>query len=70
MVTLVTTKEMRRCFKVLHLKQKTNFVIKGAAIAKWICLCFHPAVPGLNPKHTIYYFKVKFCTNFVIVLRT
>ena len=27
-----------------------------STIAPWFRLAYHPAVPGLNPKHTIYAF--------------
>ena len=31
-------------------------MLKGATIAQWIHLTFHPATPGSNPKHSIYAF--------------
>ena len=30
---------------------------------------YHHAVPGSNPKHTIYPFIFEFCTKFVVALR-
>ena len=38
----------------------------AATIAPWFCLRYHPAAPGLNPKHTIYAFLIYI---FEIVMR-
>ena len=42
-------------FVELFVMAKT--VTRGDAIAQWIHLCLHPAVPGSSPKRTIYAFS-------------
>ena len=62
---------LRRCCHVRWPSNSGGNIIKRHIGGRFVC-AFHPAAPGLSPKHTIYAFIIysENCPIFVIVKRT